>query len=823
MSRLGAALSLLLLTLTGVTAVTPASASTLRLSDDHGFAIELVGDDGRVEAATVRGSGGVPVRVPGADGPLPVEPFGAAGAFPALGWVLGARGGLTFPVSFFSGNRLFGAEAGGVVAVTGVRPTGGGTFALDTTAGVAGRARVDGTHIEIEAPPELPIVSTMFTLASPEGEGLYGLGGRKDAFDQRGRLRNVWVEQQNLSDERLDGVGSAIEPQYTFPNGAQAAYFVVPALVGSRGWAAWVDGTALQRLDLASSRSDAVRWGVASPRIGLTLAGGGIEKASRAYTEREGRAPAPPRWVYEPQIDVLNEGEGEAAPNGARFDGGPRVKRDIDEIVAQSKRHGLPIGVIGIEGWHKVLDEEGPKAKAYFLGLRKQGFHLSAYWNPFTAQQGKGYAAASAAGLFVKDAATGRPYTLITNRNNPANLIDFTQPGAREFWKTQLDRHADLGFEGFMEDFGELITDGMTQADDVPAQFAHNAYPVHYHRAGRWAIEEQRRERGSSYEPWFYVRSGHTGVPGATSGVFPGDESTDWSAASGIGSVVPAMLNLTLTGSGAFTTDVGGYLDIIAPRTTPELFTRWAQLASFTAISRIHNSTGKTSLFPWEAGDAALDAYRRYSRAKLRLIDLVDRWSRRAATDGTVGPVRPLVLSDPSLRSVKDAWTLGRDILIAPVLKPGAASRQVPLPAGERWQQVRIGAAGEFIAVGPVRPGGQRVDVRTPLADIPIFLRQVDVRLVRRCVDDGRLRVALDGDVSSVLGAELRRGARQLTRRLATRPLLVSRAALARGRGVLRARVRLEDGRVVRLKRTTPACRTPRPPGGLPAPAARPW
>lgn len=786
----------------------PAQASSsLRLSTTaDGFAVELVGDDGRVALSTVRGTGGLPVRPPGVDAPLPSESLGASGAFPALGWVLGARAGLTFPVSFFSGNRLLGAEAGAVVAVTGARETAPGVFALSTTAGLDATARVTGTHLRVDPPPGLPVVSTLFTLASPRGEGLYGLGARKDAFDQRGRLRNVWVEQQNLSDERLDGVGNAIEPDYTFPNGAQAAYYVVPALLGARGWAAWVDGTALQRLDLAASRDDAVRWGVASPVLDLTLAGGGIEEASRAYTAREGHAPAPPRWVYEPQVDVLNEGEGEAAPNGARFDGGARVKRDLDEIVEQTAKHDLPIGVLGVEGWHKVLDEEGPQARGYFKGLRAKGFHLSAYWNPFTATQGKGYAAARDADLFVKGA-DGQPYTLITNRNNPANLIDFTRPGAREFWKTQLDRHADLGFEGFMEDFGELIVEGMSQHDGAPPALAHNAYPVHYHRAGRWAIDEQRRER-DGFEPWFYVRSGHTGVAGATGGVFPGDESTDWSPASGIGSVVPAMLNLALTGSNTFTTDVGGYLDLLAPRTTPELLTRWSQLAAFTPISRIHNSTGKTSLFPWEAGGVHLDAYRRYGRAKRRLIDLVDRWSRRAAREGVVGPVRPLVLSDPRLASVDDAWTLGRDVLVAPILTPGRTARTVPLPAGSRWQQVRVDRLGRWEDVGEPVTGGRVVRAAAPIEDIPIFLRAVDVRLVRRCVGAGRLRVELRGpDTASVLSAQLRRGARRLTAKLAGRRVTFSRRTLARTRGVLRARVVLEDGRVVRLKRGVPSCR----------------
>ncbi len=752
------------------------------------------------DVATVAGTGGLPVRAPGVDGPLPVEPLGGVGAFPAVGWVVGARAGLVFPVSFFSGNRLFGAEAGAVVAVSGVRSARrdgeGYDLVLDTTAGLAATATLrprpgGGARIAFTPPAGLPVVSSMFTLASPPDEGLYGLGGRKDRFDQRGVLRNVWVEQQNISDQRLDGVGSVLEPDYTFPNGAQAAYYVEPALFGSRGWAVWTEGFALGRVDLAASRADAVRWGVASPALDVSFAGGGLTAASRAYTASVGRAPAPPTWVYEPWVDVLNEGEGEAAPNGAGFNGGPRVKDDIDGIVRAAREHALPIGVIGVEGWHKVLDGEGPQAKAYFAGLRRDGFHLSAYWNPFTAEAGKGYAEAAAKDLFVKDA-FGQPYTLITNRNNPAKLIDFSAPGAAAYWRGQLDRSAALGFEGFMEDFGELIVDGMTQADGLPAALAHNAYPVRYHAAGRAAIDA---ERSKTFHPWFYVRSGFRGVSRSTSGVFPGDESTDWSAASGIGSVVPAMLNHTLTGVSTFTTDVGGYLDLLAPRTTPELLTRWSQLAAFTPVLRIHNSTGKHSLFPWEAGAEALDAFRRYARAKTRLIPLVDAWSHRAAATGEIGPVRPLVLDDPAAREVDDEWLLGRDVLVAPVLSPGATSRRVVLPSGATWQRVRIGSAGEFVPVGDAVAGGRTVTVPVTAADIPLFLRAVSLRVSRRCLKGGRLRVRLTGADTGVV-----RKATLSARRL---PLTVRRSSLKR----LRVRVVLEEGRVLTLARRLPSCR----------------
>jgi sulfoquinovosidase len=794
--RLAVAVALLAAAPAQAVDVPAGGGAVLRIEEDP-FRLS-VREAGREVVGTLAPAAGV--RAPGADGPMPVEPLGPAGAFPGLGWVVGAAAGATFPVTFFTGNRLLGAETGGVVTATRVRAVRGDLVELDTTSGAVARLRVrprpgGGVALAVQGPPGA--VSTLLGLRSPRDEALYGLGARKDAFDQRGRLRNVWVEQQNATTDGPDRAAApVVGEEYTFPNGGQAAYFVQPALLGSRGWAAWSDDTVLHRLDLAASRDDAVRWGVASPDATFSLAAGGLEGASRAYTAAVGRAPAPPRYVFEPWIDVINEGEGEAAPNGARFDGGPRVRRDLDEIAERSKVLGLPIGLLGVEGWHKVADAEGPEARAYFAGLRRAGFRLAAYWNPFTAPGSRAYDEALREGLFIRDE-TGAPYPIVTNRNNVSYVIDFTHPGARAFWKRQLDRSADLGFEAFMEDFGELVTEGMRLHDGRRALDGHNAYPDAYHAAGRAAIDAQARER-PGFEPWFYVRAGFTGTTASTTGVFPGDETTDWTPGSGIPSVVPAMLNLALTGGSAFTTDVGGYLDLVAPRTSPELLARWSQLAALTPIMRIHNSTGKGTLFPWEAGDEALDAYRRYARLKVRLVPLVDRWSRRHAADGTIGPVRPLVLDDPALRHVRDQWLLGRDVLVAPVLRPGARERRVALPAGERWQQVRVAEDGSWRPVGDPVPGGRTITAAAPFGDIPVFLRDVRLALVRRCVGGRRLRVEVRGETGSVVSSALK-----LRRTTFHRGL--RRTIRVRGR-VLRAVLRLEDGRVVRLRRDVPSC-----------------
>lgn len=710
--------------------------------DRSPFRLSLTGPGGAETVSTIAGREGPPVSIPGIDGPSPTNPTGTAGGYPAFGFVYGASPGLTFPTSFFQGNRLFGAEAGALVSLAEVeavveRTSDRLVVDVRTDAPTLPPARMSiarlpggGVELDLEPPASrVEPVGVAFTLISPADEGLYGLGARKDVFDQRGLLRNVWTEQQNAT--TADGeviTGSdptrTTGPDYTFPNGAQAAYYVQAALHGSRGWSAWVSQSELSRIDLANTRDDAVRWGVASPRLTLALAGGGLAGSARSYTAAVGRAPVPPRYAFEPWIDVINEGEGEAAPNGQGFTGGERVKEDLEMIVRKAEQTDIPIGTLGVEGWQDV-----PGGPELFQRLRDQGYHLSAYWNMFTSEGTEAYDEAKALDIFVKDA-NGNDYPIVTNRQGISFLIDYSHPDAQAFWKGQLDRSNNLGFEAFMHDFGELITEGMRfENGELPAEM-HNHYPVLYHRTARRALDEYAADN-PGHEPFFYVRAGYSGVgdePGviaSTPSVFPGDETTDWAEGSGIPSVPPAMLNLAMGGSFAFTTDVGGYLDLVAPPTSKELFIRWSQLAALTPISRIHNSTGGGSRYPWSFDNETVEIYRRYARAKVDLIPLVERWAERASERGDIGPVRPLVLDDPSpaARSIDDQWLLGKNILVAPVLEEGAREREVYLPAGSRWRQVTVDDDGRLVAAEAPRAGGSRITARAPLEDIPLFTR----------------------------------------------------------------------------------------------------
>src|SRR3954471_20621716 len=63
---------------------------------------------------------------------------------------------------------------------------------------------------------------------------------------------------------------------------------------------------------------------------------------------------------------------------------------------------------------------------------------------------------------------------------------------------------------------------------------------------------------------------------------------------------------------------------------------------------------------------------------------------------------------------VDDQYLFGPDLLVAPVLQPGARQREVFLPAGGSWTELSSGRRFD---------GGQVVTVEAPLAVIPVLAR----------------------------------------------------------------------------------------------------
>ena len=324
--------------------------------------------------------------------------------------------------------------------------------------------------------------------------------------------------------------------------------------------------------------------------------------------------------------------------------------------------------------------------------LRALGIRPLLYFRPFVGEDTTGtersgeYATAIADG-YVTRTAGGQPYIFSDDFNASGALIDFTNPAAVGWWRERIDAALELGAEGFMLDFGEQVQPDMHFSDGATGAAMHNAYPILVQRVTREALEAyEALHPGRAIV--FYTRSGYSGTPGSAAYEnfnFAGDETTNWSEASGLASLTRDMLNRAVGGAYGYSTDIGGYYDLGPGRqvTSRELFIRWAEWAALSPLFRLHGALSVEHT-PWSKQIHAVGIYRELSRLHVSAEPLISALWKQA--DETGMPVtRPLYLAypdDPQAASADQEWLLGPDVLVAPVVEKGASSRSVYFPSG---------------------------------------------------------------------------------------------------------------------------------------------
>ena len=275
-------------------------------------------------------------------------------------------------------------------------------------------------------------------------------------------------------------------------------------------------------------------------------------------------------------------------------------------------------------------------------------------------------------------------------------MIDFSNPAAVAWWQSRITAALDLGADGFMQDFGEQVLTGMHFHNGMTGTQMHNLLPVLYDRASRDAITAYEQAHPGR-QIFFFTRAGYSGTPGNAAyenANFPGDETTDWSRASGLASQTTDMLNRAIGGAYGFSTDIGGYFDV-GPfqATTKELFLRWAEWAALSPLFRLHGSLLAGTHTPWSYDEQTVQTYEQLVALHLRARPLITKLWRQADQTG-IPITRPLWLAypnDPQAAQQDQEWLLGPDVLVAPVVTQGATSRQVYFPAG-CWTRPDTGA-----------------------------------------------------------------------------------------------------------------------------------
>jgi alpha-D-xyloside xylohydrolase len=555
-----------------------------------------------------------------------------------------------------------------------------------------------------------PIASASFALEASfrayDGERLMGLGQ-----PQHGRLN-------------LKGVSTALVQQNT--------HAVVPFVISSRGYGFLWNNPAQGRCDFAANIT---RWKAdATPGLDIWITAGETPEAIlRTYVAATGMPPVLPDWVtgfwqcklrYKSQAEIL-------------------------QVARDHRQRGLPLSCIVIDFFHwsrqgewKFDPADWPDPEGLVADLAEMGVETIVSIWPSVALASENYREMRERGYLLKTE-RGVPALTLFPDKDPYGLhyityYDAFHPAARDFhWGLVKRNYVDRGLRNFWLDscepefrpaYGENIRTALGNGAEMLS-----AYP--FLHANRYA--EGLRDAGAT-DGVLLTRSTWAGGQRAPIILWSGDVWSNWED---FRAQIAAGCHAAMAGIGWWTTDIGGFYDGHGEDADfRDLLVRWFEFGVFSPVCRLHGfrvpngvplppDGGEVSygsrdmyfIFTDTGGDNEVWSYgpEVYAVAK-GLLGLRERLrpyigaAMRAYAETGVPLMQPVAFrheNDPAA-DAPDQYLFGPDMLVAPVVEPGAETRRLCLPAGDwvhAWTRTALAGGWHQVAATPGRP--------------PVFLR----------------------------------------------------------------------------------------------------
>lgn len=229
--------------------------------------------------------------------------------------------------------------------------------------------------------------------------------------------------------------------------------------------------------------------------------------------------------------------------------------------------------------------------------------------------------------------------------------------------------------------------------------------------------------------PWSLHRNGFLGISQWGGWVWSGDTESSWKTLEG---QIAVGINHSLSLSPYWGSDIGGFYP--NQELTGELYARWFQFGAFCPSFRSHGRTWWVHL-PWGWGGSALGplegnryplpselnnpaiepVIKKYTELRYQLMPYTYSltWEAR---NTNLPLMRSLWLhynDDKKSATAGDEYLWGRDLLIAPIYKPGVTTREIYLPAGD-WY--------DWWTNEKTR-GGKSISKSVDLSTMPIYVR----------------------------------------------------------------------------------------------------
>lgn len=246
-----------------------------------------------------------------------------------------------------------------------------------------------------------------------------------------------------------------------------------------------------------------------------------------------------------------------------------------------------------------------------------------------------------------------------------------------------------------------------------------NAYSL----ANSKSVYEGQRKSSPDKRVFILTRSAYAGQQRYGAATWSGDVASRWTD---FGIQIAAGINFSLSGVPYWTMDIGGfsverrYYDP-DPQTLEEwreLNTRWFQFGAFCPIFRSHGQYPYREIYNISPeGHPAYNSMLYYTRLRYRLMPYIYSLAGHTYFDDYT-LMRGLVMDFPEdtvARSVADQYMFGPALLINPVHRHKARSREVYLPGAAGWYDLYSGEHFE---------GGQVITASAPFERMPVFVRE---------------------------------------------------------------------------------------------------
>ncbi|NLI53947.1 MAG: alpha-glucosidase [Clostridiales bacterium] len=288
--------------------------------------------------------------------------------------------------------------------------------------------------------------------------------------------------------------------------------------------------------------------------------------------------------------------------------------------------------------------------------------------------------------------------------------LDFTNPGAYDFWKEQvISQLLANGIAGTWNDNNEyevldcgVLADGF--GNPYPACLEKPAFAM---RMAAASLEAQQSFFGADRRQFLSSRAGAAGICRMAM-VWTGDNRTEWKT---LRYNHYMGLTLSLSGLYLFGHDIGGFVGLAPER---ELFLRWLQHGAFTPRFVIHSwNDDARATTPWFYEDL-VPAVREIFAFRYRMLPyLYDAMYRAHTLHEPI--LRPLVYEDPAADPESDLFFVGDSLLAVCVFDQGVSELTLRLPkSGDGWYDER----------GAWLPGGETITLACPAQGAPHALHK---------------------------------------------------------------------------------------------------